>query len=182
MPETGAADYDPNERLESLQTRSLDRLLWVYLRLLFSKHSLGRFFETVSKERIQKDLKRIEQQLADLGPDDSSSHNAKIRRTLLDNQSTLQERFDNYTQAEANDQFVSLELERVENKIKSLVEISINRQDPEYISGQIDAVASSMKETERTMNDLQFVTGLGALDDEAPELMTTHEQFVIDGR
>ena len=174
-------DNNPNERLESLQTKGLDRLLWVYLRLLFSQHSLDRFFDTVSEKRIKNDLERIVFQLEELGPDDNSAHQAKIRRTLMDNKATLQERMDNYTQAQGNYQFVSLELERVENKIKSLAEISVNRQDPEYISGQIDAVANSMKETERTMNDLQFVTGLGDLDEEAPELMNTPDRFIIDG-
>ena len=174
-------DNNPNERLESLQTKGLDRLLWVYLRLLFSQHSLDRFFDTVSEKRIKNDLERIVFQIEELGPDDNSAHQAKIRRTLMDNKATLQERMDNYTQAQGNYQFVSLELERVENKIKSLAEISVNRQDPEYISGQIDAVANSMKETERTMNDLQFVTGLGDLDEEAPELMNTPDRFIIDG-
>ena len=174
-------DNNPNERLESLQTKGLDRLLWVYLRLLFSQHSLDRFFDTVSEKRIKNDLERIVFQIEGLGPDDNSAHQAKIRRTLMDNKATLQERMDNYTQAQGNYQFVSLELERVENKIKSLAEISVNRQDPEYISGQIDAVANSMKETERTMNDLQFVTGLGDLDEEAPELMNTPDRFIIDG-
>ena len=174
-------DYDPNERLESLQTRGLDRLLWVYLRLLFSQHSLERFFDTVSDDRMRVDLDRVKERLAKLDSDEASEHTEKIRRTLLDNQTTVQERLENYRQAKSNHQFVSLELERVENKIKSLAEISVNRQDPEYISSQIDAVASSMKETERTMNDLKFVTGLGDLDEEAPELMNSAEPFVIDG-
>ena len=67
----------------------------------------------------------------------------------------------------------------MENKIKSLAEISVNRQDPEFISGQIDAVADSMKETERTMSDLQFVTGIGDLDEEAPQLM--NDQVYVIG-
>lgn len=170
-----------NDGLESLQTRGLDRLLWVYLRLLFSQHTLDKFFDTVSDERIRRDLARLETRLTQLGDNDKSSHNAKIRRTLLDNKATLQERMANYERAQSNYQFVSLELERVENKIKSLAEISVNRQDPEFISGQIDAVANSMQETERTMNDLQFVTGLGDLDEEAPELMNSSEPFIIDG-
>ena len=48
--------------------------------------------------------------------------------------------------------------------------MSVNRRDPEYISGQIDAVANSMKDTERTMNDLQFISNIGELEDDAPEL------------
>jgi hypothetical protein len=175
-------ELDPDLKLESLQTKGLDRLLWVYLRLLFSQYSLERFFDTVSDEKINSDIERIDSQLASLGTDDSSAHAAKIRRTLADNKATLQERLDNYEQAKGNYQFVMLELERVENKIKSLAEISVNRQDPEFISGQIDAVANSMKETERTMNDLQFVTGLGEVDAQVPELMNADvvEPYVIE--
>jgi len=161
-----------DSHLESMHNRGLDRLLWVFLRLLFSQHSLNRFMETVSEERIKSDLKKIDGQMGILGSDDTSERTEKIRRTLLDNQKTLQERLENYEQAKSNYLFVTLELDRVENKIKSLSEISVNRQDPEYISDQIDLVADSMKETERTMSDLEFVTGIGGLEDEAPELMS----------
>ena len=174
------SNLDPSLNLESLHTKGLDRLLWVYLRMLFSQHSLERFFETVSEEKIKSDMERIDSQLNALRADDNSPHAQKIRRTLVDNRSTLQERLDNYNQAKSNYEFVMLELERVENKIKSLAEISVNRQDPEFISGQIDAVADSMKETERTMNDLKFVTGLGVVDEQVPDLMNVVEPYVIE--
>ncbi len=161
-----------DSHLESMQNRGLDRLLWVFLRLLFSQHSLHRFMDTVSEERIDSDLKKIDSQLDILKSDDKPERAEKLRRTLLDNQKTLQERKENYEQAKSNYLFVTLELDRVENKIKSLSEISVNRQDPEYISDQIDMVADSMKETERTMSDLEFVTGISGLEDEAPELMS----------
>ena len=166
--------------LDSMQSKGLDRLLWVYLRLLYSQHALEQFFDTVSEKKIESDLKRISKQLDDLGVDDQSAHASKMRRALTDNRATLQERLDNYQRAHSNFEFVSLELDRVENKIKSLAELTVNRQDPEYISGQIDAVADSMMETERTMNDLQFVTGLGQVEEEAPELISEPETFVID--
>jgi len=73
--------------------------------------------------------------------------------------------------ARENFQLVELEIDRLENKIRSLSEMAVNRQEPEFISAQVDDVASSMLETERTMNELQFATGLDALDDEAPELL-----------
>ncbi len=165
---------------DSMQSKGLDRLLWVYLRLLYSRHSLEQFFDTVSEKKIKNDLERISKQLDELGADDTSAHSAKMRRALIDNQATLNERLENYQRADGNLDFVKLELERVENKIKSLAELSVNRQDPEFMSGQIDAVADSMKETERTMNDLQFVTGIGDLDEEVPELINAPEQFVID--
>jgi hypothetical protein len=63
-----------------------------------------------------------------------------------------------------------LEIDRLENKIRSLSELAVNRQEPDYISGQVDQVAASMMETEKTMNDLRFVTGLDTVD-EAPSLL-----------
>jgi hypothetical protein len=51
-----------------------------------------------------------------------------------------------------------------------LSELAINRQEPEFISSQVDQVAASMVQTERTMNDLQFATGL-AIEEEVPELV-----------
>ena len=65
---------------------------------------------------------------------------------------------------------MKLEIDRLENKIQSLSELAVNRQEPNFISGQVDQVADSMMETEKTMNDLQFATGLDAVDD-APELL-----------
>ena len=70
-----------------------------------------------------------------------------------------------------NYELVKLELDRLENKIRSLSEMAVNRQEPDFISGQVDQVASSMVETERTMNDLQFATGLETLQDEPPEML-----------
>jgi hypothetical protein len=48
--------------------------------------------------------------------------------------------------------------------------LAVNRQEPDYISGQVDQVASSMLETEKTMNELRFVTGLDSVE-EAPSLL-----------
>jgi len=161
--------FENDGSMDSLHTKGLDRLLWVFLKLLFARHTLVEFQNEVSEERMIDELALIEERLQVLG-DESSIDADKIRRTLLDNKATLEERKENYTQAKNNFVFIDLELDRVENKIKSISEMSVNRRDPEYISGQIDAVANSMKDTERTMNDLQFVTGIGELEDDVPEL------------
>ena len=41
----------------------------------------------------------------------------------------------------------------------------------DFVSRQVDQVAGSMLETERTMNELEFATGLGVVDDEPPQLL-----------
>lgn len=157
--------------LDSLQIRGLDRLLWVFLRLLFTRHSLATFLEQTNEQKIRKDIGAAEKRLSTMGEPDPTSFKHKIRRTLQDNLKTLQDRLSNYEKAKDNFEFVELEIERLENKIKSLAEVAINRQEPDYVSSQIDQVADSMLETEQTMNELDFATGLSDYDDEVPQLL-----------
>ncbi len=164
---------DTDLSLESYQMESLDRLLWIYLRLLFTYHSLQKFLQKTSVERIHSDIQRIEKRLALLRPEDTSPHTQKMRRTLEDNLVTSKDRVRNYERARANHEFVELEIDRLENKIKSLAEVAVNRQEPDYVSSQVDQVAHSMQETEKTMNDLQVFTGLGQLDTDVPVLLET---------
>ena len=53
----------------------------------------------------------------------------------------------------------------------ALAELGVNRQEPDYISSQVDTVARSLLDTEQTMNDLHFATGLGPLNDETPDII-----------
>ena len=94
----------------------------------------------------------------------------RVRKALEDNLQTSRDRLANLQRARDNFDLVKLEIDRLENKIRSLSELAVNRQEPDYISGQVDQVAASMLETEKTMNELQFVTGLDTVD-EAPELL-----------
>jgi len=160
----------PSE-FDSMQLQGLDRLLWVYLKLLFTEHSLDRFLDRTNADAIKHDMGQLEQRLALLDEEATSPHAEKLRRTLKDNLKTSRDRLDNYAKAAANHEFVQLEINRLENKIKSLAEMAINRQEPDYISSQVDRVANSMLDTERTMNELEYVTGIGHLEEAAPELV-----------
>lgn len=94
-----------------------------------------------------------------------------MQKTLQDNLQTSRDRLANLTKAKENYQLIQLEIERLENKIRSLSEMAVNRQEPNFISSEVDHVASSMMDTEKTMNDLQFATGLDSVDDQTPELL-----------
>jgi len=157
--------------LESLQLAGLDRLLWIYLRLLFTQHMLERFFQRTSQSDIQKDIDSLQERLGRLaqGPDDPQKQ--RVRKTLDDNLTTCRERLANSQKARDNSEFVQLEIERLENKIRSLSELAVNRQEPGFISSQVDQVASGLAQTERTMSELQFATGLQTIDEEVPELL-----------
>ena len=162
--------------LDNLQAAGLDRLLWIYLRLLYTQFSLARFLQKTNADQINNDIQQMEQRIKQL-PADQSGQNAqpdarwqRMQKTLQDNLQTSRDRLANLTKAKENYQLIQLEIERLENKIRSLSEIAVNRQEPDFISSEVDHVASSMMDTEKTMNDLQFATGLDSLDDQTPEL------------
>ena len=163
-------DEDAHQPFENFQTAGLDRLLWIHLRLLYTQYALYRFLKQTSEEQIRADIRRLESELSRLPESPAGDQQQRVRKALEDNLHTSQDRLANLLRARDNFELVKLEIDRLENKIRSLSEMAVNRQEPDYISGQVDQVAASMLETEKTMNELQFVTGLDTMD-EAPPLL-----------
>jgi DNA repair exonuclease SbcCD ATPase subunit len=158
--------------LEKFQIAGLDRLLWIYLRLLYTQCALSRFLEKTREKDIQSDVQRLEEQLGKLASA-ADPQTERMRKTLEDNLQTSRGRLANLAKARDNFQLVQLEIDRLENKIRSLSEMAVNRQEPEFISSQVDDVAASMLQTERTMNELTFFTGLDPVGEESPALLQT---------
>jgi hypothetical protein len=148
---------------EDFQAQNLDRLLWIHLRLLYTEYALSRFLQKTSEKQIQDEIRSAQERI-------NKFPGERMKKVLEDNLNTLNDRLANLQKARENYELVKLEIERLENKIRSLSELAVNRQEPDYISGQVDQVAASMLETEKTMNELQFATGLETVD-EAPELL-----------
>jgi chemotaxis protein histidine kinase CheA len=157
--------------LENSQVAGLDRLLWIHLRLLYTEFALSRFLDRTREDEIRANIRTLEKRLGELAADDKQVQSQRVRKTLEDNLETNRARLTNLTKARENHELVRLEIERLENKIRGLSEMAVNRQEPEFISGQVDQVAESMLDTERTMNELRFATGLEEMDAEAPELL-----------
>jgi hypothetical protein len=155
---------------EDFQSDNLDRLLWIHLRLLYTEYALQRFLRKTSEQQMREEIRGVEERIARIPADSTSPQQERIRKALEDNLQTLNDRLANLQKARDNYELVKLEIERLENKIRSVSELAVNRQEPDYISGQVDQVAASMRETEKTMNELQFATGLETVD-EAPELL-----------
>lgn len=155
------------------QVESLDRLLWIYLRLLFTQSALERFLNKTNEREIEHDIENLEARLARTSEIEDEIQRQKFAKALEDNLKTCRDRLANYEKARSNHEFMQLEIDRLENKIRSLSELAVNRHEPDFISAQVDQVASSMLQTERTMNELQFLTGLTATEEQPPALLQT---------
>jgi hypothetical protein len=170
----GAAG-DQGGTAEEIRTPGLDRLLWLFLRLLLSKTALDRFLDTMSKEDITARLEQLRKDLAA----SKSSGDDRIARSLQDSLAMSELRLDNYERAKKNAQFVSIELDRIEGKIQALAEMAVNRQDPDFLSSQVDSAAESMRQTEKAVSELQHLTGLAEELHEPPPILESDLREVL---
>ena len=144
---------------------ALDRLLWVFLKLLVSQQALERFLSSTDPNLIARQLQGFKEKLAATPETDD-----RLCRALTDSLATAELRLSNHQRAQSNAQFVEVELDRIEAKIQALTETSIGHEDPDYISSQVNSIAQSMAETEAEMRELDELTGIIA-DDAAPEIL-----------
>jgi hypothetical protein len=151
----GAAGDQPGTP-EEIRTPGLDRLLWLFLRLLLSKTALDRFLRTMNEAEITTRVEELRKSVAvaQAGGDE------RIAKSLQDSIAMGELRLDNFGRARKNAEFVSVELDRIEGKIRALAEMAVNRQDPDFLTSQVDSAAESMRQTEKAVSELQHLTGM----------------------
>jgi hypothetical protein len=160
---------------EEIRTPGLDRLLWLFLRLLLSRTALERFLGTMNNEEIVSRLEQLRKGLAAAQADKDD----RIARSLQDSIAMAELRLDNFERAKKNAQFVSIELDRIEGKIQALAEMAVNRQDPDFLSSQVDSAAESMRQTEKAVSELQHLTGLADELQEPPPILESDLREVL---
>src|SRR4051812_16412123 len=160
---------------EEIRTPGLDRLLWLFLRLLSSKAALDRFLTSMSEPELVSRLADVRKSLetAQAGGDD------RVIKSLQDSVAMGELRLDNFTRAKKNAEFVSLELDRIEGKIQALAEMAVNRQDPDFLSSQVDSAADSMRQTEKAVSELQHLTGMADQLQAPPPILETDLRAVL---
>jgi hypothetical protein len=151
---------------EDLSTPALDRLLWIFLRLLVSQQGLDRFLHSTNDGEIRA---RIEEAKAKLNS--AAAQEERFKHSLEDSVAAQELRLENYKKAGENAEFVRLELDRIEAKIQALVESSVNRQDPNVLSSQIEGVTQSVQSTEAAIRELQQITGVVDQMQEPPAIL-----------
>jgi len=159
--------HDASGASTELRAPALDRLLWVFLRLLLAQQAIERFLRATDGKALETNLANLqERQRAAQAKGDE-----RILRSITDAIATAELRKDNHAKAESNAEFISLELDRIEQKIHALTEMAISHQDPDELSVQVDAVADGMAQTEATIRELQAITGLTGEADATPQIL-----------
>ena len=161
---------------KGIDRATLDRLLWAFLRLLYSKRALAAFLATTDKDEIAEQLERLRLRETKAAEDKDE----RILKSLRDSVATGELRLSNYEQAEKNAEFVDIELDRIDGKIRALTELAVSTEDPDYISSQVDSVAESMASTERAIREIQHLTGIDDGASDAPAIMDFELEEVVE--
>jgi hypothetical protein len=156
-----------NDSAESIRTPALDRLLFLFLRLLVSQNGLDRFLRSTSEKDLEAKLADVRARLETA----KAANDERVTRSLADSLADAELRLDNYKKAVKDAEFVAIELDRIETKIQALIEMGVSRQDPDYLSHQVTAAAESMQHTEAAVNQLQHLTGLADQVEEPPAIL-----------
>lgn len=157
---------------DSMNTAALERMLWVFARLLSSQQALVRFLDSTNAGAMVNRVEELERKVAEARQRDDE----KILRALVDSLATAQLRLDNFQKAARNAEFVEIELDRIEGKIQALVEMAVSHEDPDFISSQVDSVAESISHTEQAMREMTLLSGIGnELEESAPAILQVEQ-------
>jgi hypothetical protein len=162
---TGTGD----DSADSIRTPALDRLLFLFLRLLATQAALDRFLKVTSEAELAALASDMRTRLASA----QQGGDERVARSLQDSLADAELRLENYRKSIKDAQFVAVELDRIETKIQALVEMGVSRQDPDMLSHQVTAAAESMQHTEEAVNQLQHLTGLADQLEEPPAILGT---------
>lgn len=159
------------------KTQSLDKLLWMFLKLLHHKAGLERFLVSASGEKLRQEHTDAETNLQaarDRGAPE------RLIAPLEEKLKTIQERLTNFSQGEENLAVLMAEIDKTEQKINHLCEVGMTSRDGSDLSHQIDGVADSVKLSERALADLD----LGNLfeDTEAPPPLVSNDSRLLEFR
>ncbi len=163
------------EDASASSTSGLDRLLWVFLRLLRLEDSLARFLRLTDEVDLAKRIDDLRKRIAEA----EKGGDERIIRSLKDSLATAEMRIDNYQKAKKNAEFVTIELDRIEAKIQAVSELAVSRQDPDFMSSQVDSVAHSIQHTEKTLSELTQLAGIADVMEEPPAILATDLKEVL---
>lgn len=153
--------------LENHQARSVNQLLWVFLRTLAYEQALEAFCASVPKRELEEDLKRNEALMAD------ESRPESLRAAYRDNVDVLRRRLENLARAEENLQAISARLVRVENSIMLIQEQALTRQDPAYIEAEVNSATAGLSSVEEMLRSMDLPAVDLGTSGPAPELLGT---------
>jgi hypothetical protein len=151
-------------------SEALDRMLWLFLKLLHQKAGLDRFLETTDSSQIESELERSEAQLKEALERNGEGLEGRLVTTIRERSATIRERLDNHRKAGENHELVCAEIDKTEQQINQLCEVGMTLRDSTDLAVQINTISSSLQMSERVLAEASM--GSLYMDQPAPPLLS----------
>ena len=138
----------------SMRTSGLNQLLWGFLRLLHHQAALRKLIASMDQADIVRKQREVTEGLTKA----KSTNDERLIKSFEERLSTVTARLEHYDRSNKDLEFVTAELDRIEDKIQALSEMAVNQADSHGLSAQIDATAASMQATESRLSEFQSST------------------------
>lgn len=131
---------------------SLDRMLWLFLKLLHQRSGLERFLGATHRPAIEAELHTAEDQLNASRERDKAAGlpESRLTSSISERMATIRERLENYRKAAESLELVSAEIDKTEQQITHLCEVGMTMRDSAGLSVQIDSISESLQSSEVT--------------------------------
>ncbi|GMW01658.1 MAG: hypothetical protein AMXMBFR84_27950 [Candidatus Hydrogenedentota bacterium] len=141
-------------RVREMQTESLERLLWMFLKLIYSHEAVQRFLRTTNRDALVAQISSAEKEIQSAKAKNRSD---KLIRSIEDKLETLKQRLTNYDKADENRELLAAEINRIEQKVNAISEMSISARDASDVSAQVDGIADGVSVTEAAIQKLDVM-------------------------
>jgi len=135
------------------KTQSLDKMTWLFLKLLHHKEGLQKFLDQTSESGMELQIRDTQEQLQKAQTEEASE---RLISSLEDKLETVNSRLTNYREADENAKILEAELDKTEQKINHICEVGMTSSNSSNLSSQIDGVADSVRLSERALHGLDI--------------------------
>jgi hypothetical protein len=156
----------PPSTLTSMRLESLDRLLWMFLKILYSRDALARFLAATDRQKLSQEV-AVAAKALDAARKENRSE--KLIATLEDSLGTLKQRQKNVETSYDNLELLDAELNRIEQKVRAISETALSAQTAEDVGVQVDSIADGVASTEEALRGLDVMPHL--MEEAAPSIL-----------
>ena len=148
-------DQDTLGSLKDVKARNLNQLLAIFLRLLLSREVIAENLKGVDRRELEKEIARLAERLHKIDPEKDAALERSLRGTV-DIQTT---RLENLQRAESSLNVIDAELLRIEQQVELIREEAAVVGKTDHLSDRLDAVTTTMAETEEWMRQHSDLIG-----------------------
>lgn len=150
---TGGDMPDPEALSKDLRVSGLNKLLWMFVKLLSSRLRIEAIISRTSTEELESEIEGISRKMA------AQPESSPLRRSLQGTLDIQKRRLDNLLRAAESLEVVKAELDRIEKQVALLKEEASVSSDPELVSVRLDGVMDSLSGTSQWMSEQDQLFG-----------------------